>query len=107
MWPLRASGLELQIGHLERQAGGRGDASCMVMDIGQGRLEQQAHTSARRAGRVITFGGRPAVLRSEASQARWMPMPVPGMAWFSTCKDPHGNESGLCHTDTPAPAPSQ
>src|SRR5436190_13988667 len=20
------------------------------------------------------------------------PMPVPGMGWFSTCKDPHGNE---------------
>ena len=23
------------------------------------------------------------------------PMPVPAMGWFSTCKDPHGNEFGL------------
>lgn len=33
------------------------------------------------------------------------PMPVPGMGWFSTCTDPHGNEFGLWQTDTSAPAP--
>jgi hypothetical protein len=30
-------------------------------------------------------------------------MPVPGMGWFSACKDPHGNEFGLWQTDTSAP----
>jgi hypothetical protein len=32
-------------------------------------------------------------------------MPVPGMGWFSTCSDPHGNEFGLWQTDESAPAP--
>jgi len=27
------------------------------------------------------------------------PMPVPGMGWFSTCTDPHGNEFGLWQGD--------
>ena len=31
------------------------------------------------------------------------PMPVPGMGWFSTCTDPHGNEFGLWQTDSAAP----
>jgi uncharacterized protein len=35
------------------------------------------------------------------------PMPVPGMGWFSTCRDPHGNEFGLWQNDTSAPTPSQ
>ncbi|MEP6893331.1 MAG: VOC family protein, partial [Gaiellaceae bacterium] len=30
------------------------------------------------------------------------PMPVPGMGWFSTCKDPHGNEFGLWQNDASA-----
>ncbi len=30
------------------------------------------------------------------------PMPVPGMGWFATCRDPHGNEFGLWQTDPPA-----
>jgi predicted enzyme related to lactoylglutathione lyase len=29
-------------------------------------------------------------------------MPVPGMGWFSTCTDPHGNEFGLWQHDTSA-----
>lgn len=33
-------------------------------------------------------------------------MPVPGMGWFSTCTDPHGNEFGLWQTDPGAPAPT-
>jgi predicted enzyme related to lactoylglutathione lyase len=33
------------------------------------------------------------------------PMPVPGMGWFSTCTDPHGNEFGLWQTDESAPMP--
>ena len=33
------------------------------------------------------------------------PMPVPGMGWFSTCKDPHGNEFGIWQTDPSAPTP--
>ncbi len=33
------------------------------------------------------------------------PMPVPNMGWFSTCKDPHGNEFGLWQNDESAPAP--
>jgi predicted enzyme related to lactoylglutathione lyase len=33
-------------------------------------------------------------------------MPVPGMGWFSTCSDPHGNEFGLWQSDTDAPGPS-
>ncbi|HEY6961961.1 MAG TPA: VOC family protein [Gaiellaceae bacterium] len=27
------------------------------------------------------------------------PIPVPGMGWFSTCRDPHGNDFGLWQTD--------
>lgn len=34
-------------------------------------------------------------------------MPVPGMGWFSQCKDSEGNEFGLWQTDPNAPAPSQ
>ena len=33
------------------------------------------------------------------------PMPVPGMGWFATCTDPHGNEFGLCQTDPEASMP--
>jgi hypothetical protein len=43
------------------------------------------------AARVQELGG-------EANE----PMPVPGMGWFSTCKDPHRNEFGLWQTDTSA-----
>jgi predicted enzyme related to lactoylglutathione lyase len=35
------------------------------------------------------------------------PLPVPGMGWFSTCRDPHGNDFGLWQSDTSAPAPAQ
>lgn len=34
------------------------------------------------------------------------PMPVPGMGWFATCTDPHGNEFGLWQTDPAAPGPA-
>ncbi len=30
------------------------------------------------------------------------PMPVPGMGWFCTCRDPHGNDFGLWQTDANA-----
>ncbi len=30
------------------------------------------------------------------------PMPVPGMGWFVTCNDPHGNDFGLWQTDSAA-----
>ncbi len=30
------------------------------------------------------------------------PQPVPNMGWFSTCRDPHGNEFGLWQTDSSA-----
>ena len=33
------------------------------------------------------------------------PQPVPGMGWFVTCRDPHGNEFGLWQTDPSAPTP--
>lgn len=48
------------------------------------------------AARVSELGG-------EAGEA----MPVPGMGWFSLCKDPEGNEFGLWQNDPEAPAPSQ
>ncbi|HEY7196987.1 MAG TPA: VOC family protein [Gaiellaceae bacterium] len=48
------------------------------------------------AARVNELGG-------QASEA----MPVPGMGWFSTCTDPHGNEFGLWQNDTSAPNPEQ
>ena len=35
------------------------------------------------------------------------PMPVPGMGWFATCTDPHGNDFGLWQNDEQAPAPTQ
>jgi predicted enzyme related to lactoylglutathione lyase len=47
------------------------------------------------AARVRELGG-------EADE----PMPVPGMGWFATCRDPHGNEFGLWQHDTSAPAPT-
>jgi uncharacterized protein len=31
--------------------------------------------------------------------------PVPGMGWFSVCKDTQGNDFGLWQNDTSAPAP--
>lgn len=34
------------------------------------------------------------------------PMPVPGMGWFSTCKDVEGNEFGLWQNDESAPMPT-
>ena len=34
-------------------------------------------------------------------------LPVPGMGWFSICKDTEGNEFGLWQNDPDAPAPSQ
>ena len=45
--------------------------------------------------RVTELGG-------EAGEA----MPVPGMGWFSTCTDPHGNEFGLWQSDESAPMPA-
>jgi uncharacterized protein len=30
------------------------------------------------------------------------PMPVPGMGWFATCRDPHGNEFGIWQNDSSA-----
>jgi uncharacterized protein len=42
-------------------------------------------------------------LGGEAGEA----MPVPGMGWFSICKDTEGNEFGLWQTDPSAPAPGQ
>jgi predicted enzyme related to lactoylglutathione lyase len=47
------------------------------------------------AARVRELGG-------QSSDA----MPVPGMGWFATCSDPHGNEFGIWQTDSSAPAPS-
>ena len=34
------------------------------------------------------------------------PAPVPGMGWFATCRDPHGNDFGLWQTDPSAPPPA-
>ena len=42
-------------------------------------------------------------LGGEADEA----MPVPGMGWFSLCKDTEGNEFGLWQTDPNAPTPGQ
>jgi len=33
-------------------------------------------------------------------------MPVPSMGWFSTCRDPHGNDFGLWQGDENAPMPA-
>jgi predicted enzyme related to lactoylglutathione lyase len=43
------------------------------------------------AARVKELGG-------EADE----PKPVPGMGWFSTCRDPHGNDFGLWQSDSSA-----
>ena len=42
-------------------------------------------------------------LGGEAGEA----MPVPGMGWFSLCKDTEGNEFGLWQHDPEASAPSE
>jgi predicted enzyme related to lactoylglutathione lyase len=33
-------------------------------------------------------------------------MPVPGMGWFSACKDPHGNDFGIWQNDSSASMPT-
>jgi len=43
------------------------------------------------AARVKELGG-------EADE----PRPVPGMGWFSTCRDPNGNDFGLWQSDSSA-----
>jgi hypothetical protein len=45
--------------------------------------------------RVSDLGG-------EAGEA----LPVPGMGWFSVCKDSEGNEFGLWQNDEAAPGPT-
>ena len=35
------------------------------------------------------------------------PAPVPGMGWFSVCKDTVGNDFGLWQNDTSAPGPTE
>lgn len=47
------------------------------------------------AARVKELGGESAAA-----------MPVPGMGWFSLCKDTEGNEFGLWQNDSDAPAPA-
>jgi predicted enzyme related to lactoylglutathione lyase len=47
-------------------------------------------------------GARVEELGGEAGDA----MPVPGMGWFSICKDTEGNEFGLWQNDESAPAPT-
>ena len=47
------------------------------------------------AARVRELGG-------EADE----PGPVPGMGWFATCRDPHGNEFGLWQHDPSAGPPT-
>ena len=47
------------------------------------------------AARVKELGG-------EADE----PRPVPGMGWFSTCRDTQGNEFGLWQNDPSAPTPT-
>jgi predicted enzyme related to lactoylglutathione lyase len=47
------------------------------------------------AARVRELGG-------EADE----PRPVPGMGWFSTCRDPQGNDFGLWQNDESAQAPT-
>jgi predicted enzyme related to lactoylglutathione lyase len=42
-------------------------------------------------------------LGGEAGEA----LPVPGMGWFSICKDTEGNEFGLWQTDDQAPTPGE
>ena len=50
---------------------------------------------------VRNAGAKVTELGGKASE----PMPVPGMGWFVTCTDPHGNEFGLWQNDENAPAP--
>jgi predicted enzyme related to lactoylglutathione lyase len=52
---------------------------------------------------INAAGARVNELGGEAGEA----MPVPGMGWFSLCKDTEGNEFGLWQNDPDAPAPSQ
>lgn len=47
------------------------------------------------AARVKELGG-------EADE----PLAVPGIGWFATCKDPHGNEFGIWQADESAAPPN-
>ena len=48
---------------------------------------------------IKAHNARVAELGGEAGEA----MPVPGMGWFSVCKDSEGNEFGLWQNDENAP----
>jgi uncharacterized protein len=84
--------------HTTQIGGGQGAA---ITNVGAGQarhavvLRGRRHQGRRGAGERTRRGG--------ANE----PMPVPGMGWFSACKDPHGNEFGLWQTDTSAPPPPQ
>jgi predicted enzyme related to lactoylglutathione lyase len=80
------------------QIGGQQGGAITNMEPGKRGMRPYFEVDEIKAGaaRVNELGG-------EANEA----MPVPGMGWFSACKDPHGNEFGLWQTDTSAPPPGQ
>ena len=51
---------------------------------------------------IDAAGTRVNELGGEAGES----MPVPGMGWFSLCKDTEGNEFGLWQNDPDAPTPT-
>jgi uncharacterized protein len=81
--------------HMARLSEQQGAA---ITDMEQGKKGMRAYFLVddinAGAARVKELGG-------EAND----PSPVPQMGWFSTCKDPHGNEFGLWQNDTSAPTP--
>ena len=78
------------------QIGGEQGAAITNMEPGKRGTRPYFAVDEIKAGaaRVKELGG-------EANE----PMPVPSMGWFSTCKDPHGNEFGAL-ADRPIGPPS-
>jgi predicted enzyme related to lactoylglutathione lyase len=84
-------------GYHMTQIGGEAGAAITSMEPGRTGARAYFDVDDVNAGvaRVKELGG-------EADE----PQPVPGMGWFSTCKDPQGNEFGLWQNDTSAQAPT-
>ena len=82
--------------HMAR-IGERMDAALTNMEPGKRAMRAYFDVDDVNAGaaRVRELGG-------EADE----PRPVPGMGWFSTCRDPQGTEFGLWQNDPSAPAPT-
>ena len=94
-WQFQAfqEGLDYHLAQITEQTGAA--VSGMAPGERGARAYFDVEDIAAGAARVNELGG-------EADERQ----PVPGMGWFVTCRDPHGNEFGLWQSDPSASAPA-